>query len=97
MEKKMAIPIEYLCLDTPGKFVFHYLIVEFATYMHYCRTLKFEDRPDYTFLKKNFKELMAKENIEYDYVFDWTSVEAPKRHSIYPGQVSGRPRIFFQA
>lgn len=61
---------------------FHFLIAEFASYMHYCRSLRFEDRPDYGFLKKNFKELMIRENIEYDFVFDWTAVDAPKRQSI---------------
>jgi hypothetical protein len=28
--------------------------------MHYCRSLKFTDRPDYTFLKKLFSDLMDK-------------------------------------
>lgn len=28
--------------------------------MHYCRSLKFTDRPDYTFLRKLFTDLMDK-------------------------------------
>ena len=58
--------------------------------MHYCRSLRFEDRPDYGFLRKMFKELMVKENIEYDYVFDWTFTEAPKKQSIHMGQQPGQ-------
>jgi hypothetical protein len=44
---------------------------EFAAYMHYCRKLKFEDRPDYAYLRKLFKDLFYREGFEYDYVFDW--------------------------
>ena len=54
--------------------------------MHYTRSLKFEDRPDYSFLKKMFKELMIKKNLEYDYVFDWTFPDIPKRQPIRLGQ-----------
>ena len=63
MEKKMATPIEYLCLGLP---------TEFATYLHYCRSLRFDDRPDYGILKKLFRELMLKESLEYDCLYDWT-------------------------
>ena len=63
MEKKMSIPIEHLCLGIP---------TEFAMYLHYCRSLRFDDRPDYGALKKMFRELMAKESMEYDCLFDWT-------------------------
>ena len=37
-EKKMATPIEVLCKGAP---------VEFATYLNYCRSLRFEEKPDY--------------------------------------------------
>ena len=91
MEKKMAIPVEYLCLGIKSNlFLF---LAEFATYVHYCKTLRFEDRPDYSFLRKNFKDLMAKENLEYDYVFDWINVNIPKGHSIHLG-ASGRRNSF---
>jgi casein kinase 1 len=32
--------------------------------MNYARSLRFEDRPDYAYLKRLFKELMFKEQIE---------------------------------
>ena len=47
--------------------------------MHYCRSLRFEDRPDYGYLKKMFKDLMVKLNHDYDYMFDWTLTDTPKR------------------
>ena len=47
--------------------------------MHYCKSLRFEDRPDYAYLKKMFKELMTKQNLDYDYVFDWINMEDSKK------------------
>eukprot|EP00830_Metopus_es_P004463 TRINITY_DN140_c0_g4_i1.p1 TRINITY_DN140_c0_g4~~TRINITY_DN140_c0_g4_i1.p1 ORF type:complete len:607 (+),score=193.04 TRINITY_DN140_c0_g4_i1:105-1823(+) len=73
MEKKMATPVEYLCLGIPP---------EFSSYMHYCRSLRFEDRPDYGYLRKMFKELVVKESLEYDYIFDWTFTEPPKKQAV---------------
>ena len=43
--------------------------------MHYCRSLRFEDKPDYPFLRQVFVDLLHKEGYEYDYVFDWTIVD----------------------
>ena len=69
----MSNPVEYLCIGLP---------IEFSNYLHYCRSLRFEDRPDYTYLKKMLKEVLYKENTEFDYVYDWTFVEQPKKAEI---------------
>jgi casein kinase 1 len=63
MEKKMTTPVEILCKGLP---------IEFSTYLNYCRTLKFEDKPDYSYLRKMFKELFVREKLELDYMYDWT-------------------------
>jgi len=63
MEKKMTTPVEILCKGLP---------IEFSTYLNYCRTLKFEDKPDYSYLRKMFKELFIREGCELDYMYDWT-------------------------
>ncbi|CBZ51093.1 putative Casein kinase one (CK1) TgCK1b [Neospora caninum Liverpool] len=64
MEKKMSTPVEVLCKGYPS---------EFATYLHYCRSLRFEDRPDYAYLKRLFRDLYIKEGYdESDREFDWT-------------------------
>lgn len=50
--------------------IFEY-IAEFSSYLNYCKALRFEDRPDYSHLRKMFKELLVKEGYEYDFAFDW--------------------------
>mmetsp|Transcript_52876 Transcript_52876/g.141624 ORF Transcript_52876/g.141624 Transcript_52876/m.141624 type:complete len:88 (-) Transcript_52876:122-385(-) len=63
MEKKMSTPIEILCKHFP---------CEFVTYLNYCRSLRFEDRPDYAYLRRLLKDLFFREGYQYDFVFDWT-------------------------
>jgi len=63
MEKKMSTPVEVLCKHFP---------TEFVTYLNYCRSLRFEDRPDYAYLRRLLKDLFFREGYQYDFVFDWT-------------------------
>lgn len=51
-EKKMATPVEVLCKGFP---------MEFATYFQYCRSLRFDDKPDYSYLRKLLRDLFARE------------------------------------
>ncbi|KAK8940770.1 Casein kinase I isoform delta-like [Platanthera zijinensis] len=67
-EKKMLTPVEVLCKSQAP---------EFVTYFHYCRSLRFEDRPDYSYLKKLFRDLFIREGFQFDYIFDWT-VKCPQ-------------------
>jgi len=62
-EKKMSTPVEALCRSYP---------TEFGTYLNYCRSLKFADKPDYSYLRKMFKDLFFREGYAYDHNFDWT-------------------------
>jgi len=49
--------------------------VEFAYYFHYCKNLKFEDRPDYNALKALFYDILIRETadipINNEFTFDW--------------------------
>src|SRR5947208_14940908 len=63
MEKKMTTPTELLCRTFPN---------EFAIYLNYTRSLRFDDKPDYSYLRKLFRDLFVREGFQYDYVFDWT-------------------------
>ena len=46
---------------------------EFVTYLNFCRSLKFEDKPDYPYLRQLFRSLFHKLGYTYDYVFDWNT------------------------
>ncbi|KAF8279912.1 putative casein kinase [Trypanosoma cruzi] len=62
-ERKQTTPVETLCKGFPA---------EFAAYLNYTRSLRFEDKPDYSYLKRLFRELFIREGYHVDYVFDWT-------------------------
>ncbi|CAN4091104.1 unnamed protein product [Withania somnifera] len=68
-EKKMITPIEVLCKSYPS---------EFISYFHYCRSLRFDDKPDYSYLKRLFRDLFIREGYQFDYVFDWTILKYPQ-------------------
>ena len=51
-EKKMATPVEFLCKGFP---------MEFTTYFQYCRSLRFDDKPDYSYLRKIFRDLFVRQ------------------------------------
>ncbi|KAI1436284.1 casein kinase I isoform delta [Xylaria sp. CBS 124048] len=70
-ERKMRISAEALCRDLPD---------EFATYLNYTRSLRFEDKPDYAYLRRLFHRLFVSERFTYDYVFDWTEKRFYEMH-----------------
>jgi hypothetical protein len=63
-EKKMNTPIMDLCRGLPDAF---------TNYFQSVRTLKFDDRPNYSYLRKIFRNLFIREGFQYDHVFDWTN------------------------
>ena len=52
---------------------------EFIDFMSYCRDLKFEEKPDYNYLRRILKNLFNREGYEYDYVYDWNLLEKKNR------------------
>jgi len=81
-EKKMSTPIEELCKGYPA---------EFLTYLSYCRALRFEERPDYSYLRQLFRTLFHRQGFTYDYVFDWNMLKfGGTRHSGAEGEVGMR-------
>ena len=55
----MATNPETLCKSYPGKLTLS-ILVELVTYLKYVKSLKFEDRPDYSYLRRLLKELFVK-------------------------------------
>ena len=44
-------------------------------YLNYCRGLRFEEAPDYMYLRQLFRILFRTLNHQYDYVFDWSMLK----------------------
>lgn len=69
LEKKLCTSVETLCGGLPQ---------EFAEFMLYCRNLKFDERPDYLYLARLFKDLSIKLEYHNDHLFDWTMLRYTK-------------------
>ena len=74
---KKRIAVEDLCKECHE---------EFHIYLHYCRGLRFDENPDYEYLRKLFKKLFYRLGHQYDWKFDWTlealqNTELKERHS----------------
>jgi len=63
MKMKMSTTVKVLCKHLPRVF---------ATYIEYCRSLNFNDRPDYRRLQNLLKDCFLEEGYLHDYVYDWT-------------------------
>jgi casein kinase I family protein HRR25 len=67
MEKKLQIPTEILCYGLPEEIIY---------YLNYTKSLRFEDRPDYDYLRGLFIKLLGTCNTQYGLTksmlkFDW--------------------------
>lgn len=47
MEKKLSTSVQELCKGFP---------IAFESYITYCKNLKFDEKPDYSYLRNIFKE-----------------------------------------
>ena len=61
-EKKVTTLLSDLCKGFPE---------ETQMFIQYAKELRFEDRPDYSYLKKLIKQMADRENIQFDFEFDW--------------------------
>ena len=52
-------------------------------FIHYTRDLRFDDRPDYGFLKRLIKTIAEREKLEFDYNFDWINKKNDGVSDIY--------------
>ncbi|KAK1289199.1 Casein kinase I isoform delta-like [Acorus calamus] len=80
-EKKMLTPVEVLCKGYPP---------EFTSYFTYSRNLRFDEKPDYSYLKRLFRDLFIREGYSFDYVFDWTLLKHPRQGSNSRTRPSGK-------
>ena len=61
-EKKVTTSLSDLCKGFPE---------ETQMFIQYAKELRFEDRPDYSYLKKLIKQMADRENIQFAFEFDW--------------------------
>lgn len=64
-EKKLTTSIPTLCYGCPA---------EFQMFLQYCRGLKFDESPDYNYLRQLFQVLLNSMGYEMDNVYDWTNI-----------------------
>eukprot|EP01039_Chlorochromonas_danica_P011249 gene11249-12548_t len=62
LEKKVSTTTEMLCKNFP---------IEFRSYFEHVKSLGFDDRPDYDYLKRLFRELFFRKGYSYDNIYDW--------------------------
>ncbi|KAM8717371.1 hypothetical protein ACLKA7_004119 [Drosophila subpalustris] len=65
-EMKQSLSIDDTCKNWPN---------EFALFMKYARNLRFQDDPDYVYLRQLFRFLFRTLNHQYDHVYDWTQLQ----------------------
>jgi len=63
LERKMLAPIDMIRGSAPE---------EFGVFLQYCRSLKFEEKPNYSYLQKLLRGALARNKITYDLKFDWS-------------------------
>lgn len=84
----MTTSPEVLCKGFPN---------EFVMYLNYCRGLRFEEAPDYAYLRQLFRVLLSNLGYKVDCIFDWNLL---KRRSGSNGQAStnnggGAPEVLY--
>ncbi|XP_037934918.1 casein kinase I-like [Teleopsis dalmanni] len=67
VEKKISVPIEDLCKGLPD---------EFAIFTRYARKLRFEESPDYNYLRHLFENLYTSLDFKNDDIYDWNLLKA---------------------
>lgn len=63
LERKRTISTDDLCEGLPGAF---------AAYFRHIRSLGFDHKPNYVYLRKIFRNLFVREGFSHDHVYDWT-------------------------
>ncbi len=66
LQEKRRINTKDLCEGLPP---------QFAVYFDYIRSLDFDEKPKYSYLRRIFRDLFVRESFDYDHVYDWTILE----------------------
>lgn len=61
-----------------------FVAAEFSTYLNNCRSLRFDDKPDYSYLRQLFRNLFHCQGYVYDYIFDWNLLKFVSMLGLFP-------------
>lgn len=59
-------------------------------YLNYCRGLRFEEGPDYMYLRQLFQILFRTLDHKYDYTYDWTMLKQKSVGTSHPVSTSAQ-------
>lgn len=65
LERKLNMHTDMLCRGIPEEFIF---------FINYARSLGFDEKPDYEYLKELVREMIHREGWEIDFSYDWVLV-----------------------
>lgn len=84
LQKKRTTTIESLCRGFP---------LELQLYFNYVRSLQFDERPDYSYLRKILRNVFIRENYRNDDMYDWVlkrmEAERSQQSAPTPGATNG--------
>ena len=63
LKKKMSVSIDKLCENMAD---------EFIIYLNYCRGLRFDDKPNYNYLRRLFRDLYFRKGFIVDFRYDFS-------------------------
>ena len=56
---------------------------EFEKFCEYCKNLKYEEEPNYKMMKQYFLDVLKKEKLKYDYIYEWSNMGEENQIRIY--------------
>jgi serine/threonine protein kinase len=86
LERKNAVTPEMLCKNIPG---------ELCTFLKYCRSLRFEERPDYDYCARLLVNVARRENFDLAGELVWKAPTVPsnRSHSVKSEKKSHRRKV----
>ena len=67
------------------------LVAEFRSYFDHVRSLRFDEKPDYDYLRRIFRELYHRKGFRADNIYDWDLLSLPEeeRRKMLPEHTCG--------
>jgi len=58
-------------MNITSRELFHNLPKQYLIIYNYIRSLKFNEKPDYIYIRSQIRLIFLKYNYKYDYIYDW--------------------------